>query len=327
MIAGESVQPIFLFSLPRSGSTLLQRIIAAHPTIATTSEPWLLLPLLSIFRPEGTYADYSFRRTRAAIQEFVQSLPDGEDHFKAAVRHFALTLYAAACRDDEIYFLDKTPPYTIIAPELVATFPSAKFIFLWRNPLSIVASLIETFGSGKWNVYAYYKELFEGLDRVLQARVTLSERAIDIRYEQLVVEPVEEVRSLCSYLGVTVEPEMTSAFAAVNLEGRFGDKAGVRAYRQISQAPLDKWRETLNNRFRRAWAQRYLLYIGEERLALMGYNLESLLDDLSSSSVGSSSSGDLCRYAYGGLWQVVETHQANVKFRRLLAGRRVYAHN
>jgi hypothetical protein len=35
---------IFLLSLPRSGSTLAQRILAAHEGIATTSEPWILLP-------------------------------------------------------------------------------------------------------------------------------------------------------------------------------------------------------------------------------------------------------------------------------------------
>src|SRR5919107_2181016 len=38
--------PLFLLSLPRSGSTLAQRILAAHGGIATTSEPWILLPYL-----------------------------------------------------------------------------------------------------------------------------------------------------------------------------------------------------------------------------------------------------------------------------------------
>ena len=34
---------IFLISLPRSGSTLLQRIIGGHKDIHTTAEPWLML--------------------------------------------------------------------------------------------------------------------------------------------------------------------------------------------------------------------------------------------------------------------------------------------
>ena len=36
--------PIFLFSLPRSGSTLLQRVLMSHKDIASVAEPWLMLP-------------------------------------------------------------------------------------------------------------------------------------------------------------------------------------------------------------------------------------------------------------------------------------------
>jgi hypothetical protein len=48
--------PLFLLSLPRSGSTLAQRILAAHAGIATTSEPWILLPYLyANFLPAGRF--------------------------------------------------------------------------------------------------------------------------------------------------------------------------------------------------------------------------------------------------------------------------------
>ena len=51
-------EPVFLFSLPRSGSTLVQRLIAGHPQVATTSEPWILLPLLYTVRRPGAYTEY-----------------------------------------------------------------------------------------------------------------------------------------------------------------------------------------------------------------------------------------------------------------------------
>src|SRR5665213_3086127 len=52
------VRPIFIFSISRSGSTLLQRVLAAHPEVATVSEPWLLLPFVYSMRTEGVIADY-----------------------------------------------------------------------------------------------------------------------------------------------------------------------------------------------------------------------------------------------------------------------------
>src|SRR2546430_873315 len=139
---GDSIKPlpIFLMSLPRSGSTLLQRLIAAHPQIATTSEPWVLLPVLSALRYSSSYADYSHSDASAAIADFCASLPSGDQSYFEAVRTFALELYAHASPRDAMYFLDKTPRYHLIAEELSRTFPDAKYVFLWRHPLSIVAS-------------------------------------------------------------------------------------------------------------------------------------------------------------------------------------------
>ena len=39
------MKPIFLLSLPRSGSTLLHRMLASHPQVATLPEPWVPMPL------------------------------------------------------------------------------------------------------------------------------------------------------------------------------------------------------------------------------------------------------------------------------------------
>ena len=50
-----AIKPIFIFSITRSGSTLLQRVIAAHEGVATVSEPWVLLPYLYTLR-EGAWS-------------------------------------------------------------------------------------------------------------------------------------------------------------------------------------------------------------------------------------------------------------------------------
>ncbi|MEZ4607679.1 MAG: sulfotransferase [Deinococcales bacterium] len=61
--------PLFLFSLPRSGSTLLQRILAAHPDIATLSEPWFILPLIYMTRDEGIYSEYDHSHLTRALTD------------------------------------------------------------------------------------------------------------------------------------------------------------------------------------------------------------------------------------------------------------------
>src|SRR6516165_4829830 len=50
---------IFLFSQPRAGSTLLQRILGRHPDIHTVAEPWIMLPSFYVMRPDRCEAEYT----------------------------------------------------------------------------------------------------------------------------------------------------------------------------------------------------------------------------------------------------------------------------
>ena len=89
------------------------------------------------------------RSPRARSASSSPGLPDGEDDYWSALRGFALELYAKAAEPDATHFLDKTPRYHYIAPELFRLFPDAKVVFLWRNPLAVVASIVETWTQGQ----------------------------------------------------------------------------------------------------------------------------------------------------------------------------------
>ena len=90
------VTPVFIISLPRAGSTLLQRMLGSHPQIATASEPWILLPLLSVDRPGSAQTDYGFDLSRKALQDFWRLLPNGRAQYVRAVGKLAQSLYDAA---------------------------------------------------------------------------------------------------------------------------------------------------------------------------------------------------------------------------------------
>ena len=111
--------PIFLFSMPRSGSTLLQRIMAAHEAIATTTEPWVLLGPLYTLKAKGVIAEYNHASLCTAVTDFCGTLPGGRDDYLAEVRDFVLRLYARAAPDGTTYFLDKTPRYLLVISEII----------------------------------------------------------------------------------------------------------------------------------------------------------------------------------------------------------------
>jgi hypothetical protein len=275
-----ALTPVFIFSLPRSGSTLLQRILATHPVVATASEPWILLPFLYARRPTGIYAEYNHRKAIQAIEDFTAGLAGGEAAYRKAVKDLAMRLYREHAGPAARYFVDKTPRYHAVASDIVQMFHDARFIFLWRNPLSIIASIIEGWGRGRWNIFEFAFDLFDGLEGLIEGQQRAGDRAIAVDYRELVDESAEARARVFAYLGLNIEEARPEEQQGVQLTGRMGDQTGVRAYRELSQAPLSKWTRTLASPLRKLWCRRYLHWIGSERLKSMGFDLEDLLREL-----------------------------------------------
>jgi hypothetical protein len=269
-------EPIFLLSLPRSGSTFVQRVLAAHPAVATQSEPWLLLPLFYATRRGGVRAEYWHTQAVDAIDDFCRELPGGTDDYLTAVRELALSLYSLAAGPEARYFLDKSPHYHFVLDELFRTFPDARFVFLWRNPLASISSAIETWRGGRWQPSYFVPEYVDGLRRLVKASEAHRDRVCAVRYEDLVAGDEQEWRRVFRYLDLEFDADVLSGFAEVPLKGRFGDQVGVHEYSRISQEPLNKWRRTLAGPVRTAWCRRYLREIGSEPLEAMGYNAGEL---------------------------------------------------
>jgi len=153
------VTPIFLLSLPRSGSTLLQRLLATAPEVSTASEPWILLPLLYALRPSGAAAEYDHQVMTQGVHDLLAQVPNGRELYLAEVKRLALDLYTAAAAPGSRFFVDKTPRYHLIAADLLEMFQDAPFAILWRNPLAVVASTVKSWAGGRWAVHRWHVDL------------------------------------------------------------------------------------------------------------------------------------------------------------------------
>lgn len=279
-----AIKASFVLSLPRSGSTLLQRMIGAHSEVATAAEPWLLLAPLYALRHEGVFAEYGHATATKALRDFCDQLPHGRVDYLNAVANMARELYGELSPAGTSVFLDKTPRYCMVVDDLLDAFPDAPIIVLHRNPLAILSSISQTWLDGRWEVYLHKADLYLALERVLAAQRARPERFFALRYEDLVAAPETTLRSVLTHLELEWEPSVLEGFPGVSVAGRVGDPTGTLAYDAVSTAPLDKWRATLASPVRKAWCRRYLAWIGKDRLRLMGYELNDLLADLDSQS-------------------------------------------
>ena len=88
---------------------------------------------------------------RRALGDFLDGLPGREDDYREGVRRMYGFLYDQALRvAGKPYFVDKTPWYSLILPELAASFSEARFLILYRNPLAAFVSFVDTWFPIVW---------------------------------------------------------------------------------------------------------------------------------------------------------------------------------
>ena len=129
---------IFLIGPPRSGSTLLMRMLSSHSQIYSRPEPHLLTPLAHLgYWDNVDRAPFDQLQAGASVRQFVQDLPNGEADYIEALQAYAHTMYGRILEtQDKPFFLDKTPAYGLILPFIERVFPQAHFVVLTRNPCS-----------------------------------------------------------------------------------------------------------------------------------------------------------------------------------------------
>ena len=323
----DAPEPLFLLSLPRSGSTLLQRILAAHEAVATVPEPWLLLPLLYALRVDGTVSEYGHRFGVLALEDLFERLPQGRDDYLEEVAKLARSLYGKASPPGTAFFLDKTPRYNLVCDDLVRMFPASPMVVLWRNPLAVVASCVDTWLDGRWMPSLFKVDLFEGLDRLLRCYTADPGRFVSLRYEDLVTDGGPQLERVFTTMGLPFELDLLVKFSGVELGGTLGDHTGVSRYSTLTTASVDRWKRVLASPVRKAWCRRYLRWIGDERLAVMGYSKAALLEELDAvPDQPARAAADAYWTGRGIMRDALEPRLFREKFSRLPAWHRISAY-
>ena len=193
----QSVAPIFILGLPRSGSTLVEQIIASHSQVEGTRE----LPDISLLgrkltkiKPQGIkYPDAVKHMTDEEKIEF------GEDYLKTSMRY----------RTDKPYFIDKMPNNFAHIGFIKTILPNAKIINAKRHPLdSCVSSFKQLFYKGQSWSYDLFEigEYYLEYVRLMNHWHEIYPNDIyDIHYESLIENQEEESKKLIEYCGLDWE--------------------------------------------------------------------------------------------------------------------------
>jgi hypothetical protein len=273
---------IFLIGPPRSGSTLLMRVLNATSAIWSRSEPHLMGPLAHLgFYDNVDRAAFDEIQAAQGVREFVGDLPNGEADYLDALRAYADTMYGrmlATSKGNERYFLDKTPANALILPFLGKLYPRAKYIVLTRHPAAIFASFAESFFDGDYAAAAAFNPVIERYVPAMAQFLRQSEVPfVHVKYEELVTAPEDTLQRICAYLEIPFEPEALDYRRKEVAGAGLGDPVGVRKHARPVSSSKDTWASELAaNRDRFEIVARQVANCEPADLATWGYPLDSL---------------------------------------------------
>jgi hypothetical protein len=236
---------VFLIGAPRSGTTLLARMLGAHSAIHQRAEPHLITPIAHLgFYAKVQKAPYDPQNVEQAIHELVADLPRGEDDYLDALRAYTDTLYERllATVPGKRFFLDKTPAYALVLPFLARLYPKAHYVVLTRHPLAVLSSWVESFFDGDYRVALDHNPL---LARYVPALARLLREKpvpfVHVRYEELVRDPETNFRRVCDHLGIPFEAAAIAYGEKGDAPKGLGDPTGVARQTRPVTSSVSKW--------------------------------------------------------------------------------------
>jgi tetratricopeptide (TPR) repeat protein len=228
-----AADPIFIVGLPRSGSTLIEQILASHTKVEGTHE--LADILRMVVELQGR--DWQLDNPR---------YPGVLAHMSAADFRRLGEKYlhdTRSYRSGKAYFIDKMPNNFRHIGLIHLMLPNAKIIDARREPMACCfGNLKQLFAHGQEFAYdvedvaRYYRTY---LDLMRHWDAALPGRVLRVHYEDLVADLEGNVRRLLDYCGLTFEPSCVE-FYKTERSVRTASSEQVR--QPIYREALEQWR-------------------------------------------------------------------------------------
>lgn len=274
-------QLAFVISAPRSGSTLLQRMLGAHSSIFTHPEPHLITPMAHLgYYATVDKAPYDHINAAEALRSLIADLPHGEDDYYDALRAYSSHLYGAMLSrsGDRQIFLDKTPAYALVLPFLTRLYPKSRYIVLTRHPLAIFSSYANSFFHGDWQAAYDFNPIVEryvaAIGRLLRERPL---PFVHVGYEALVASPEEHLARIFEHIGLEHQASAVVYGKGPEAKKGMGDPIGVAQHDRPVVSSVEKWAgELVSDPAKRALAERMIEGCSDADLEAWGFDREAI---------------------------------------------------
>lgn len=224
--------PVFIVGLPRTGTTLVERILARHPQAASAGE----LPYFS-----GALATAAGQRMReAGARDMVSASLDID--FTELGRRYLQGVRQAVDTPAPLV-VDKMPANYMYCGLIRKALPQARIVHLVRDPMDACYAAYKTLFQQAYHFsydlaelaeyYVCYRRLMRHWQTAMPGVI------LDVRYEDLVTDPETQARRLLAWCGLEWTPSVLSVDAGIRPSTT---ASAVQVREPIHAGSVGKWR-------------------------------------------------------------------------------------
>lgn len=188
----KQVKPIFVLGMPRSGTSLVEQILASHSAVYGAGEVSLVPYIAEVLMPEASEIPFPTAMDcmdASALGEFADYVLQ------------SLSSYAPERRE---YVVDKTPMNFLLVGLIRLMFPHSPIIHCVRDPMDTCWSMFRQYFMLSGHPYSYDQQAlgryYRGYQKLMDHwRTVLPGAVYDLEYERLIAEPAAVIRALLDH--------------------------------------------------------------------------------------------------------------------------------
>ena len=240
--------PLFIIGVPRSGTTLLCKVLKCHPAVLITNETGVCLQIHDLISKSA--------QGRVAGTQF------GKEYYELWSSQLDLVAPQIICdyyrriailekRQNILYWGDKHPNYDTCLTSLQRWFPHARFIYIVRDPRDVVCSISKMNSWEHERSFKEWKRISSNYENFI-CSLTKFQLCI-LRYEDLVLDHVAKIKELFGWLNLDVPDGVLDSIATlINVQAHSinrnmqvsGNLSGAKNHNP-QKSSLSRWKREL----------------------------------------------------------------------------------